>query len=59
LGTLDELDHVWREETDLVPISVRKDMAWVASLDPSTVQQDIDIMSIMDHRRHQLGDGLL
>lgn len=34
-------------------------MTWVASLDSSTVEQDIDVMSIMDHRRDQLGYGLL
>jgi aspartokinase-like uncharacterized kinase len=45
----DELDHVWRETTDLIPIFIGKDVAWVPPLDSSAVQEDIDIMPIADH----------
>lgn len=56
---LDELKVARREETNLIPVFVGKDVAWVAPLNPSTVQQNIDIMAIPDHRRHQFGNRLL
>jgi hypothetical protein len=55
--TLDEKKVVARKETNLIPVFVGKDMTRVAPLNPGTVQQNIDIVFITDHRRHEFGNG--